>query len=125
MDSVMNIRFWLVNSEGKVLADSVDADMVPDITGEDYDIGILEQNICENVSINQVFQEPMLVCTEPFTYNYKPVGYICAFMPMSIMERQASESIEILNIGMLIIFALLFIIFAAIYFYTVIPVKTI
>ena len=125
MESVIGIRIWLVNSEGTVLADSAKSYDVPDIDAADYDKRILEQNISENVIISKVFNEPMLVCSEPFTYNYRAAGYICAFLPMSRMNKEASTYIEIMNVGMLIIFAVLFLIFAVIYLYTVIPIKTI
>lgn len=125
ISSITNVRFWMVNSEGKVLADSIDAKLDPDINTKDYDIGILEQDLSENVIMSSLFDEPMMVCTEPFIYNYKPMGYICGFKPMSSISKKASDSIEIMNIGMLIIYLLLFAVFAAIYLYTVIPVKTI
>ena len=123
--TVVGVRIWLVNSEGTVLVDSSMSGEAPDIDSYDYDIRILEQNISENVIISSAFNEPMLACSEPFTYNYRAAGYICAFMPMSRMNKEASEYIEIMNVGMLIIFAVLFLIFAAIYLYTVIPIKTI
>ena len=118
-------RIWLVNSEHVVLADSNKPQSDPDIGPEDYDSLILEQNISENVIINSVFNEPMLVCSEPYVYNYKPAGYICGFLPMSAMNREASGYIGIMNLGMLVMFAALFLIFSVIYLYTAIPIKTI
>ena len=125
MEKVMGVRIWLVNAEYNVIADSSDPNMEPSITGQDYDNSILEQNISENVIVDSYFPEPMLVCSEPFMYNYRTAGFICAFTPMSRMKDEASDYIEIMNIGMILIFLVLFLIFAAIYFYTAIPIKTI
>ncbi|MCR5206360.1 MAG: two-component sensor histidine kinase [Lachnospiraceae bacterium] len=125
MDDVTGIRIWLANSDGDVLADSALGVKEPTITAADYDTRILEQNISENVIIGKAFEEPMLVSSEPFMYNYRAAGYICAFMPMSRMNQEASSYVEMMNIGMLIIFLVLFIIFVAIYLYTAIPIKTI
>ena len=125
MENVTGIRIWLANSEGTVIADSSLGVKDPEITAADYDIRILEQNISENVIIGKVFIEPMLVSSEPFIINYKAAGYICAFMPMAKMNQEASSYIEMMNIGMLIIFGALFLIFVGIYFYTVVPIKTI
>ena len=125
MEKAMGVRIWLVNAEHNVIADSSDPDGEPGIKGQDYDNSILEQNISENVIIDSYFSEPMLVCSEPVMHNYRTAGFICAFTPMSRMTSEASGYMEIMNLGMIFIFLALFIIFAAIYFYTVIPIKTI
>jgi len=125
IDNVVGVRLWLVNSEGEVLADSATPMDTPTIDASDYDKSILEQNISENVIIRSVYEEPVLVCSEPFIYNYRAAGYICALIPMSRVSAEAETYIEIMNIGMLVIFAVLFLIFAAIYLFTVIPIKTI
>ena len=125
MEDVTGIRLWLVNSEFSVLADSSLGMAEPTITANDYDTRILEQNISENVVIGKVFDEPMLCSSEPFMFNYRAVGYICAFIPMSRMKDEASTYVEMMNIGMLIMFAALLVIFVGIYFFTVIPINTI
>ena len=124
MEKVLNVRIWLVNAEHNVIADS-STQNEPTVTKDDYDNGILEQNISENVVISPYFSEPMLACSEPFMHNYRTAGFICAFIPMSRMKTEASAYMDILNIGMIFIFLVLFVIFAVIYFYTGIPVKTI
>ena len=124
MEKVLNVRIWLVNAEHNVIADSSTQDE-PTVTKDDYDNSILEQNISENVVISPYFSEPMLVCSEPFMHNYRTAGFICAFIPMSKMKAEASAYMDILNIGMILIFLVLFVIFTAIYFYTGIPIKTI
>ena len=125
MEAVTGIRIWMVNSDYSVIADSGIGLSDSAITANDYDVRILDQNISENVIISKVFDEPMLVSSEPFIFNYKVAGYICAFVPMSRMTSEASGYIEMLNIGMLIVFAALFLIFVGIYYYTVVPIKTI
>ena len=124
MEKVLNVRIWLVNAEHNVIADS-STQSEPSVTKDDYDNSILEQNISENVVISPYFSEPMLACSEPFMHNYRTAGFICAFIPMSRMKTEASAYMDILNIGMIFIFLVLFVIFAAIYFYTGIPIKTI
>lgn len=125
MEAVTGIRVWMVNSDYSVIADSGIGLSDSAITANDYDVRILDQNISENVIISKVFDEPMLVSSAPFIFNYKVAGYICAFVPMSRMTSEASGYIEMLNIGMLIVFAALFLIFVGIYYYTVVPIKTI
>ena len=125
MEAVTGIRIWMVNSDYSVIADSGIGLNDSVITANDYDVRILDQNISENVIISKVFDEPMLVSSEPFIFNYKVAGYICAFVPMSRMTSEASGYIEMLNIGMLIVFLALFLIFVGIYYYTVVPIKTI
>ena len=125
MEKAMGVRIWLVNAEHNVIADSSDPDGEPGISGQDYDNSILEQNISENVVIDKYFSVPMLVCSEPVMHNYRIAGFVCVFTPMSRMTDEASGYMEVMNLGMIFIFLALFIIFAAIYFYTVIPIKTI
>ncbi len=125
MEAVTGIRVWMVNSDYSVIADSGIGLSDSAITANDYDVRILDQNISENVIISKVFDEPMLVSSEPFVFNYKVSGYVCAFTPMSRMNQEASGYIEMLNIGMLIIFAVLLVIFLSIYYYTVVPIKNI
>ena len=125
LEKILGLRLWLVNSEHEVIADSREAIKEPSIRLDEQDSRIFDQTISENVIINSAFDEPMLICSDPFIYNFKITGYICAFTPMSNIDKEASYYIELMNIGMLIIFAILFVIFAAIYFYTAIPVKTI
>ena len=125
IEDVINVRIWLVNSEHKVIIDSSQPFVEPEIGPGDYDEKILEESLCENIIINSVSNEPLLVCTEPFIHNYRTAGFVCAFLPMSRLSQESSYYIEMMNIGMLIIFAVLFLIFAGVYLFTAIPIKTI
>ena len=125
LESLTGIRIWFVKQDASIAADSSLGIKNPEIGPEDYDTRILEQSICENVVIGKVFEEPMLASSEPYIYDYRVVGYVCAFVPMRRISQEASEYVEMMNVGMLIIFAALFIICASIYFYTAIPIKKI
>lgn len=125
IDDVIGVRIWLVNSNHKVIIDSAQPFTEPEIGPGDYDEKILEESLSENVIISSISNEPMLVCSEPFIHNYRTAGFVCAFLPMSRLTQEASYYIEMMNIGMLIIFGVLFLIFAGVYLFTAIPIKTI
>ena len=69
MEAVTGIRIWMVNSDYSVIADSGIGLSDSAITANDYDVRILDQNISENVIISKVFDEPMLVSSEPFAFS--------------------------------------------------------
>ncbi len=123
IDSYLNIRVWIVNREGIIVADSSNVDSPPDVNLNDIDTDFLAKNMHENVLLNSLLYEPMLSIIHRIDYNFQLRGYIVLHSPMSEIESKANIYLDIINICFLFFFPLLFIIFLYIYYITAKPLK--
>lgn len=121
IQNFLGIRVWIVNSEGKIVADSDDSAFQLNV--KDLDSDLLNRNITKNIYNARVFTEPMISVTRKLTYNYRLSGYIILHAPESSISHEADLYFNIINICFLIFLPLLFLLFLYIYFITAIPLK--
>ncbi len=123
IDTYLNIRVWIVNTDGEVVIDSRSTKNRPTIKLNDIDPSFLNETKWENTKLKGIFNEPMLSIVQPLTYQYQLRGYIVLHTPMSVIEKETEVYFNVINICFLIFFPLLLLIFAYIYFVTSRPVK--
>jgi len=123
INTYLNIRVWIVNRDGQIVADSSNIDNSPNVNLNDLDPGFLNKTISENTMFESLFNEPMLSIIRRVDYNFRLRGYIVLHSPMSEIQNKAYIYMDVINICFLIIFPLLFLIFIYIYYITAKPLK--
>ncbi|NLO08437.1 MAG: two-component sensor histidine kinase [Clostridiales bacterium] len=123
IDTYLNIRVWIVNRDGKIVADSSNVNNPPDVNINDIDSEFLNKNMHENTMLSNLFYEPMLSIIHRIDYNFQLRGYIVLHSPMSEIESKTNIYLDIINICFLFFFPLLLIIFLYIYYITAKPLK--
>lgn len=123
IDTYLNIRVWVVNREGRIIADSSNINNPPDINLNDLDQEFLSKTISENTMFEDLFYEPMLSVIHRVDYNFQLRGYIVLHSPMREIENKANIYLDVVNICFLLFFPLLLLIFIYIYYITAKPLK--
>lgn len=124
IDTYLNIRVWIVNRDGEVIADSANPKIPANINVNELDPSFLTENsVGENIIFQGVFYEPMLSIIKRLDYNFQLRGYIVLFTPMSEIEKLATVYFDVINICFLVFFPVLLLIFLYIYYITANPMK--
>jgi len=123
IDTYLNIRVWIVNREGLIVADSSNVDNPPAVNIKDLDPDFLNKTISENTMFETLFDEPMLSIIQRVDYNFRLQGYIVLHSPMRELQNKALIYMDVINLCFLIVFPLLFLIFVYIYYITAKPLK--
>lgn len=123
IDTYLNIRVWIVNREGQIVADSSHVESPPNVNLNDLDPGFLTKTISENTMFENLLSEPMLSIIQRIDYNFRLRGYIVLHSPMRELQNKANLYLDVINICLLIFFLLLLIIFIYIYNITEKPLQ--
>ena len=123
IDTYLNIRVWIVNWEGRIIADYSNVNNPLDVNLNDLDPQFLIKTLSENTMFKNIFREPMLSVIYRVDYNFRLRGYIVLHSPMSEIQDRANMYLDVINICFLIFFPLLFLIFIYIYYITARPLK--
>jgi signal transduction histidine kinase len=121
IDSYLNIRVWIVNRDGSIVADSSNVTNPPDVNINDIDPEFLNRNMSENTILKDLLPEPMLSVVYRIDYNFQLRGYIVLHSPMKDIQNKANIYLDVINICFLLFFPLLLLIFLYIYFITAKP----
>ena len=122
IDTYLNIRVWIVNREGKIVADSSNAN-TPDVNLNNIDPDFLNKSLSSNTMFEGILYEPMLSVIHRIDYNFRLQGYIILHSPMREIQNKTNIYLDVINICLLLFFPLLFIIFIYIYIITAKPLK--
>ncbi|NLL00395.1 MAG: two-component sensor histidine kinase [Clostridiales bacterium] len=123
IDNYLNIRVWIVNRDGKIVADSSNLLSSNNVNINDIDPNFLNENMHENIILNGLLYEPMLSIIHRIDYNFQLRGYIVLHSPMSEIEDRTIIYLDIVNICFLFFFPLSLAIFLYIYYITAKPLK--
>ena len=123
IDNYLNIRVWIVNREGIIIADSSNVNSPPNMNINDLDPEFLNKSMHENAMLSGLFYEPMLSVIQRIDYNFQLRGYIVLLSPMSEIENQTNIYLDIVNICFLMFFPLSLLIFLYINYITTKPLK--
>ena len=124
LDSFMDTRIWIVNTDGKVIGDTRRV-IGSTINVLKYREDFLEHTFLEDVYFKGVFAEPMLSVTVPITYQYSVKGYLCLHASMQDIREESVYYLDFINICYLLFLVFMLLIFACIYYMTIRPVKRI
>lgn len=123
IDTYLNIRVWIVNRDGKIIADSSNINSPPDRNINDIDPEFLSKTLSENTTLPRLLNEPMLSVIRRIDYNFQLRGYIVLHSPMEEIHSRATIYFDVINICFLLFFPLLLLIFLYIYYITAKPLR--
>lgn len=123
IDTYLNIRVWIVNREGDIIADSANIQHTPDVNLKELDPGFLDRPISEDTVFTELLPEPMLSVIQEVNYNFQLRGYIVLHSPMREIYNQVNIYLDVINICFLIFFPMLLLMFLYIYYITAKPMK--
>jgi signal transduction histidine kinase len=123
IDTYLNIRVWIVNREGIIIADSSNVSNPPNINLNDIDAEFLDKTMSENTMLSDLLYEPMLTIIHRIDYNFQLRGYIVLHSPMREIQNKANIYLDVINICFLLFFPLLLLIFLYIHYITANPLK--
>lgn len=121
VDSLLNARIWVVDSQGIIISDTR--------SNLEIDINYIDENFLDNVFIENayykgIFTEPMLCVIQSMpSYNYTVKCYVCISTPMKAIEDRSIYIMDVFNLCLLILLAVLFFVFIYIYIFSAIPVN--
>jgi signal transduction histidine kinase len=124
IDTFLDIRVWIINTKGDIIADTAYASNAVNKNIYDIDPYFLDHNISENTYFKGIFYEPMLSLIEAITYDYEVRGYIVLHTPIKGITDRSVLYLDVINICFLIFLPLLFILFLYIYYITAIPLRS-
>lgn len=123
IQNFLNIRVWIVNPKGMILADSSDAGNAEYKNVYDMDPILLEKTSSENNYFEGIFKEPMISVTQSVIYNYKVRGYIILHTPMKTVTDESTYYLDVINICFLVFLPMLLVLFLYIYNITARPLQ--
>lgn len=123
LNTYLDIRVWIVNANGEVIADSLSINNTPQINLNELDPTFLENTISEDTILNGILNQPMLSYIRPVAHNYRIMGYIVLHTPQRTIHDDAMSYIDNINLCFLIFFPLLLLFFVYIYYITARPMK--
>jgi signal transduction histidine kinase len=123
IDTFLNIRVWIVNNDGVIIADSSYSRNAVYKTVYDINPSLLDNTFTENVYKEEVFFQPMLSLTYPINYNFRSRGYIILHTSEQEIIDETNYYLDVINICFLVFLPMLFLIFVYIYYITAVPLK--
>lgn len=124
IDTYLNIRVWIVNREGEIIADSSNVNNPPNVNINDIDLEFLNKDMSENTILDGLLYEPMLSINHRIDYNFQLRGYIVLHSPMRELQNKTNIYLDVINICFLLFFPLLMAIFLYIHYITAKPLKS-
>ncbi|MFU0828653.1 MAG: histidine kinase [Lachnoclostridium sp.] len=120
--SLFNARIWIVNTSGEVISDTkADSDSDKPINVLDIDPNFLSATFHNRTVMKGVLSEPMISVVYKVIYKYKVQGYIVMLSPLQAIKNQCTRVMDIINTCFIIFLAFLFLIFAYLYYQTILP----
>jgi signal transduction histidine kinase len=123
IETFLDIRVWIVNTDGDIIADSSRAGNATGKNIIDIDPSFLDKNISENNYLDGIFNEPMLSLTQTITYNFQDRGYIVLHTSQKGITDETTYYLDVINICFLLFLPMLFLLFLYIYYITAVPLK--
>jgi signal transduction histidine kinase len=123
IDKFLNIRIWIVNSDGIIFADSSNSGNAINKNINEMDPHFFDVNVSEGDHFESIFNEPMLSIYEPVTYNQRTRGYIVLHASLQGIKDESNVYLDVINFCFIVFLPLLFLIFLYLHYITAVPLK--
>lgn len=124
IDTFLDARIWIVNTSGVITLDTrnpfPDGENINDINDT-----FLDNTFIESDAIGELIKVPVLSVILPVSSDFSVKGYIVIHSPLSTIQNDGIHFMNFMNTCLLLCLVLMLIIFAYIYYITVIPIKKI
>lgn len=121
IDNYLNLKVWVVNSDGLIIADSTGKALGRNVN--DFSPDFFEDYISSDNRFEGIFKDPMLSVYETVSYNYQVRGFIVLHTSLHDIQNNTIYYFDMINICFLIFLPILFLILLYIYYITALPVK--
>jgi signal transduction histidine kinase len=123
IEKYLNIRVWIVNQNGIIIADSSDAGNAINNNINELDPNFFDHVVYEGMHFEGIFREPMLSVYEAVSYSLKVRGYIVLHTSLRSIQNETVYYLDVINLCFIVFLPLLFIIFVYIHYITAVPLK--
>lgn len=126
IDAFLNVRIWIVQTDGTVILDTRDSQLVRNqVNLSELNPDFLQNTFSKGNSFPQIFSKPMLSVVYPVTTNYQIKGYIVLHTPLAAIENESIYYTDIINLCFLIFMLLLLLVMAYLFYVTALPLHSI
>lgn len=107
LDTYLGASIWLLNSDGSILVDS-DVSFTEDssLPMSDFDPTDMGNRYYMIGNFYDTFEEEMLSVAAPITYNFRTRGYVLIHTPLSSIEHERDQLLNITYLTVLLVFLL-------------------
>lgn len=123
IDTFLNIRVWIVDTEGIIIADPSYSGNAKNVNLKELDPDLFEVTLSKNTYYARIFSEPMLSVLQPVTYALRIRCYIALHTPLSGITKEANYYLDVINICFLFFMPFFLILFLYLYYITAIPLR--
>ena len=122
LDTYLGATIWLLDTDGSLLVDSSSSfSAEPYTVIDEFDATDLGSSYYMTGTFYDYFDEDTLSVAASISYNYRPRGYVIIHLPMSVLEDQCADLVNITYITVILIFLISLCILAVFTFAVYIP----
>lgn len=123
IQTYLGIRIWLVNRDGIILSDTSHQTTVIGEDINEYNNQYLDFQLHTNESLQPLLADPSLSIVYPITSDLQLKGYVILHSPMSAIEENVMDSVNLINLCILIFFVFMALVFLLLGFSTIYPLR--
>ena len=107
LDSYFNAIIWIINPSGRMVLDSSSpVDVENEVVIENFDPTITAGSYYTEGDFFRTFDEEMLSVFAPITSNYKVKGYVVIHAPLTSIQTESNQLLNISYLMLIILFLL-------------------
>lgn len=123
LQTLTNMRVWLVSPSGTILMDSNVSSSLKDYNINNYDSSFLSNQSIMGKHPKGLIKESMITVIYPVTESLETSGYVVLMSPASGLEHKATNYIDSIVVCYFILLLLVGLIFLYLYYQTVMPMR--
>lgn len=102
VDTFLNVRILAVTKDGDVIVDTQEQNVTDYENLNDVAPGLFDKTYMKNTTLNGMLNEPVLAVCYTISSNFNTQGYVVMLEPMKNIQRSSINSINIINVTLLI-----------------------
>lgn len=123
LQTLTNMRVWLVSSSGSIIMDSNVSDSLEDKSINQYDPSFLSNQTIIGKNPKGLIEQDMITVIYPITESLETKGYVVLMSPANELDNNATNYIDSIVICFFIVLVVGAVIFLFLYYQSVSPVR--
>ncbi|MDD7403305.1 MAG: HAMP domain-containing sensor histidine kinase [Butyribacter sp.] len=123
LQTLTNMRVWLVSTSSRIIMDSNVSDSMQDQYINEYDSSFLSNQSVVGKAPKGLIDEKMITVIYPITKSLDTVGYVVLMSPADQLDNNATNYIDIVIICLIILLAIGAVLFLFLYYQTIHPLR--
>lgn len=124
LQAMSDIRFWLTDSSGVILIDSLASQNKEGTNINKYDDTLLNSQTYIGQLPAKLVSQPIMAVIYPVTTNQRVNGYLVLMASLDSIQQKTDEYLNIITLCLLFLFILLFLVFALLAHHAAKPART-